>query len=129
MRFGELHLEHPIEDQGFLGAPEARPQLQGLTVVLLIQSEQVRGQVHHGRTIFLCISPLQVLHVSPPCPPVLVQRWKEPHGGTGNGVFIDLAKVLQGFVGHNLVGVDEAKPGCSHIPGFSDVGDSSLFPM
>jgi hypothetical protein len=27
----------------------------------------------------------------------------------------------QGFAGHNLVGVIEAKPGCSHIPGFSDV--------
>jgi hypothetical protein len=26
-------------------------------------------------------------------------------------------------VGHNLVGVDEAKPGCGHIPGFSDVGE------
>ena len=40
----------------------------------------------------------------------------------GNGLFIDLAKVPQGFVGHNLVGVDEAKPGCGHIPGFRDVG-------
>ena len=28
----------------------------------------------------------------------------------------------QGFVGHNLVGVDEVKPSCGHIPGFSDVG-------
>jgi hypothetical protein len=28
----------------------------------------------------------------------------------------------QGFVGHNLVGVAEAKPGCGHILGFSDVG-------
>jgi hypothetical protein len=28
----------------------------------------------------------------------------------------------QGFAGHNLVGVTEAKPGCSHILGFSDVG-------
>jgi hypothetical protein len=28
----------------------------------------------------------------------------------------------QGFAGHNLVGVTEAKPGCGHIPGFSDVG-------
>jgi hypothetical protein len=27
----------------------------------------------------------------------------------------------QGFAGHNLVGVTEAKPGCGHIPGFSDV--------
>jgi hypothetical protein len=24
-------------------------------------------------------------------------------------------------VGHNLIGVAEAKPGCGHIPGFSDV--------
>jgi hypothetical protein len=28
----------------------------------------------------------------------------------------------QGFAGHNLVGVAEAKPSCSHILGFSDVG-------
>jgi hypothetical protein len=27
----------------------------------------------------------------------------------------------QGFAGRNLVGVTEAKPGYSHIPGFSDV--------
>jgi hypothetical protein len=27
----------------------------------------------------------------------------------------------QGFAGHNLVGVTEAKPGYGHIPGFSDV--------
>jgi hypothetical protein len=39
----------------------------------------------------------------------------------GNGPLIDLAKILQGFVGHNLVGVTEAKPGCGHILGFSDV--------
>jgi len=26
-------------------------------------------------------------------------------------------------VGHNLVGVDEAKPGCGHIPDLSDVGE------
>jgi hypothetical protein len=29
----------------------------------------------------------------------------------------------QGFAGHNLVGVTETKPGCGHIPGFSDVGE------
>jgi hypothetical protein len=29
----------------------------------------------------------------------------------------------QDFAGHNLVGVAEAKPGCSHILGFSDVGE------
>jgi len=46
----------------------------------------------------------------------------------GNGLFIDLAKVPQGFVGHNLVGVDEAKPGCSHIPGFNDDGKLLTFP-
>ena len=39
----------------------------------------------------------------------------------GNGLFIDLAKVPQGFAGHNLVGIDEAKPGCDHILGFSEV--------
>jgi hypothetical protein len=27
----------------------------------------------------------------------------------------------QSFAGRNLVGVTEAKPGCGHIPGFSDV--------
>jgi hypothetical protein len=29
----------------------------------------------------------------------------------------------QGFAGRNLVGVAEAKPSCSHISGFSDVGE------
>ena len=67
------------------------------------------------------ITPLQSLHASPPCPPILVQRWKEPHRGTGNGLFIDLAKVPQGFAGHNLVGVGEAKPGCGHTPGFGEL--------
>jgi hypothetical protein len=28
----------------------------------------------------------------------------------------------QSFAGRNLVGIAEAKPGCGHIPGFSDVG-------
>jgi hypothetical protein len=37
-----------------------------------------------------------------------------------NGLLIDLAKITQGFASHNLVGVTEAKPGCSHIQGFSD---------
>ena len=32
------------------------------------------------------------------------------------------------FVGHNLAGVDEAKPGCGHILGFSDVGELSTLP-
>ena len=41
----------------------------------------------------------------------------------GNGLFIDLAEVLQGFAGHNQVSVDEAKPDCGHIPGFSDAGE------
>ena len=84
--------------------------------------------MHHGSTVFLCIPPLQSLHASPPCPSILFQRWKEPHGGTGNGFFIDLAKAPQGFAGHNLVGVDEAKPGCGHIPGFSDVGELFTLP-
>ena len=48
--------------------------------------------------------------------------------GTGNGLFIDLAKVSQGFVGHNLVGVDEAKPGCGHILGFDDVEELFTLP-
>ena len=45
-----------------------------------------------------------------------------------NGLFIDLEKVPQCFAGHNLVGVDEAKPGCGHIPGFSDVGELFTLP-
>ena len=128
MHFGELHLEHPGEALGFLGSTEAGPQFQGLPIILLIQSKQIRGQVHRGRTIFLRIPPLQSLHASPPCTSILFQRWKEPHGGMGNGLFIDLVKVPQGFAGHNLVGVDEAKPGCSHILGFSDVGELFTLP-
>ena len=45
-----------------------------------------------------------------------------------NGLFIDLAKMPQGFVGHNLVGVDKAKPGCGHIPGFSDIEELLTLP-
>jgi hypothetical protein len=47
---------------------------------------------------------------------------KELLGSTINGPFIDLAEMAQGFAGRNLVGVAEAKPGCGHILGFSDVG-------
>ena len=46
----------------------------------------------------------------------------------GNGLFIDLAEVPQGFAGHNLVGVGEAKPGCGHTPGFSEVGELFTLP-
>jgi len=31
-------------------------------------------------------------------------------------------------VGHNLVGVDEAKPGYGHIPSFNDVGELFTLP-
>ena len=48
-------------------------------------------------------------------------------GGMSNGLFIDLAKMPQGFMGHNLVGVDEAIPGCGHILGFSDIRE--LLPL
>ena len=34
----------------------------------------------------------------------------------------------QGFAGHNLVGVGEAKPSCGHIPGFSEVGELFTLP-
>jgi len=34
----------------------------------------------------------------------------------------------QGFVGHNLVGVDKVKPSCGHIPGFSDIGELFTLP-
>ena len=84
--------------------------------------------VHHGRTIFLHILPLQSLHASPPCSPIPIQRWKEPHGGMGNGLLIDLAEVPQGFVGHNLVGVGEAKPSGGHTLGFSEVGELFTLP-
>ena len=76
----------------------------------------------------MSVLPLQSLHASPPCPSILFQRWKEPHGGTSNGLFIDLAKVPPGFVGHNLVGVYEEKPGCGHILGFTDVGELLTLP-
>ena len=46
----------------------------------------------------------------------------------GNGLHIDLVKVPQGFAGHNLVGVDEAKPSCGHTPGFSEVGELFTLP-
>ena len=45
-----------------------------------------------------------------------------------NWLFIDLAKMLQGFAGHNLVGIDEAKPGCGHILGFSDIEELLTLP-
>jgi len=128
MRLGELHLEDSGEDLSFLRPPEADPQFQGLPVILLIQGKKVRGQMHHGRTILLRIPPLQSLHASPPCPPIPIQRWKEPHGGTSNGLLIDLAEVPQGFAGHNLVGVDKAKPGCGHTPGSSEVRELLTLP-
>ena len=31
-------------------------------------------------------------------------------------------------MGHTLIGVDEAKLGCGHIPGFSDVGELFTLP-
>jgi len=31
-------------------------------------------------------------------------------------------------MGHNLVGVDEAKPSCGHIIGFGDVGELFTLP-
>ena len=31
-------------------------------------------------------------------------------------------------MGHNLVSVDEAKPGCGHTPGFSEVGELFTLP-
>jgi hypothetical protein len=121
--FSKLHFEHPGEDLGFLSSAEALPQLRGLSVIMLVQSKQVRGQIHHSRVVFVHVLTQQSLHANPPYPLILVQRWKEPHGGTSNELFIDLAKMPQGFPSHNLVGVAEAKPDCGHIPGFSDVGE------
>ena len=37
-------------------------------------------------------------------------------------------KGTQGFAGHNLVGVDEPKPGCSHTLGFGDIGEPFTLP-
>ena len=48
--------------------------------------------------------------------------------GMGNGLFIDLVEVPQGFAGHNLVGVDKAKPGYGHTPSFSEVGELFTLP-
>ena len=84
--------------------------------------------MYHSWAIFLPVPPLQSLHASLPYPLILFQRWKELHGGTCNGLFIDLAKMPQGFAGHNLVGVDEAKPSCGHIPGFSDIEELLTLP-
>ena len=36
--------------------------------------------------------------------------------------------MLQGFVGHNLVGVNKAKPSYGHILGFSDAGELLTLP-
>ena len=90
--------------------------------------ERTRGQVHHGRTIFLHILPLQSLHASHPWPPIPIQVWKELHGGTGKGLFIELAKVPQSFAGHNLVGVGEAKSSCGRTLAFGDVGELFTLP-
>ena len=46
----------------------------------------------------------------------------------GNGLFIDLAEVPQGFAGHNLVDVDEAKLGCGHMLGFNEVRELFTLP-
>ena len=48
--------------------------------------------------------------------------------GTSNGLFVDLAKIPQGFAGHNLVGVGETKSGCGHTPGFVDVEELFTLP-
>ena len=48
--------------------------------------------------------------------------------GYGNGLLIGLTEVPQGFAGHNLVGVDEAKPDCGHVLGFSEVGELFTLP-
>ena len=46
----------------------------------------------------------------------------------GKRLLIDLAEVPQGFASHNLVGVSEAKPGCGHTLGFSEVGELFTLP-
>jgi hypothetical protein len=63
------------------------PQLRGPLVVLLIQSKQVRGQVHHSRAVFLHVPTQQSLYESLLYPPILIQKWKEPHGGTVDGSY------------------------------------------
>jgi hypothetical protein len=78
--------------------------------------------VHHSQVVLLHVLTMQSLHAGLPYQPILVPRGKEPHGSTSDGPFIDLAEMPQGFAGRNLVGVTEAKPGCSHILGFSDIG-------
>jgi hypothetical protein len=41
----------------------------------------------------------------------------------GNGLFVDLALVSQGFAGNSLVGVGETEFGGGHALGFSYVGE------
>ena len=54
---------------------------------------------------------------------VLLQWWEESHWCTGDGLFIDLAQLLEGFAGDGLVGVGEAKSGGSRTLGVGEVGE------
>ena len=68
----------------------------------------------------------------PPCEPSMpvdsFPKVERTSWGMRDGLFIDLAKVPQGFAGHNLIGVDEVKPSCGHILGFSDVRELFTLP-
>jgi hypothetical protein len=67
---------------------DALPQLRGLLVVLLVKGQQIGGHVLHGGVIFLS---LQGFHVGDLGRTVLLSGREEPHGCTGDGLFIDLA--------------------------------------
>ena len=68
----------------------------------------------------------------PPCEPSIpfdsFPKVERTSWGTSNGLFVDLAKIPQGFAGHNPVGVDKTKPDCGHTLGFSEVGELFTLP-
>jgi hypothetical protein len=58
MCLGELHMELPSADLGFFGLVDAAPQCEGLSIMLLVEGEQVGGHVLHGRVVFLTLQAL-----------------------------------------------------------------------
>lgn len=86
--------------------------------MLFIQGKQVGGQEHHGGVVFLQVGSLQGFHAGPPNWSILLPRQEESHG-----LFVDSAKVSQGFARNILIGVGETKSSGSRAPGFSDVGE------
>ena len=90
MCLGKLHMELPGVDLAFFGSVDAIPQLRGLSIVLLIEGEQVGDHVLHDRVIFLT---LQGFYAGDLGGAVLLSGREESHGRAGNELFIDLALV------------------------------------